>query len=404
MSDVEGPGRDVPRQAETWGSASDNGHVYQSRGSQFISYVHVYGGAGASEGAMARAGTHERALEHTQERVDLLIRALSLTQADWQARCAELEEKARRAEAEGRAQALAEAQEQLMAAELRVMKAKQMMGEAQRERQRTEALLTQAQQELALRRRAEERRDEEEARRREAPRVADESESMAHLNEEGEQFTDFLERAQAELGAVRDDLRWLSEGATTQNRGNPADRVIEGQWSRHSAPDESPARAVPHSVQGNGVVAQPPPFPPASGYEWRGTPTPARPRRSWGDVTTDAMYYGLHVIPPWIPMLVVTSIRAAFASDASLWKAVPFTIGAVVVGVPAWLFFSLPAALPFLQLLVRGRSEIATDYFKGTILVVASLVPLVASFWTPLTWPGPLGAWGRGLASAFGVG
>ncbi|MGW2522902.1 hypothetical protein ACWC09_39130 [Streptomyces sp. NPDC001617] len=393
MSGAEDPGGEVRRQPETWGSASDNGHVYQSKGSQFISHVHLHGGAGAPEGATAQAGTHGRDLEHTQERVDLLIRALSLTQGEWQARCAELEEKARRAMAEGRAQALAEAQEQLRAAELRVMKAQQMMREAERERQRTQALLTRAQQELALRRRAEERRDEREARRRQAPRAEDEPARTAQLNEEGEQFTDILERAEAELGAVRNDLRRLSEETATQNRGNLADRVIEGQGLRHPAEGAPPAprEAVPVRPADDGAISTPG----RSGS----VPVPASPAWVFFELFVVGVMCVLAMIPACIPMFVVTSVRAAYASGASLWKVVPFTIVTVLVGLAAW---GLTHGLAMWALEAGNPSDAVLSGVLAFALVEFAVT--LASCWTPLTLPGPLGAWGRGLVSAVGVG
>jgi len=356
---------------------------------------------------MTQAGTPGTALERTQERVDLLIRVLSLTQAEWQARCAELAEEAQRARAEGRAQALAEVQEHLRAAELRVMKAQRMMREAEQEREKTEALLTQAQRELALRRRAQEREEEEKARRREAAWADGESAHAARLNEEGEQFTQFLERAEAELGAVRADLRSLGEELPGHDSGQTGERVIEGQWTRGPAQGDGSVDGASNSSRSDDTAVHAPRGRLASNGEReatstsagsdRRTPVPGPPRRFLIGVA-----WALCAIPPWFPMLVVTSNRTAYASDSSLWAVVPFTLVTVIVGAVAWLL-SLLLAGSVCDMLNRD-SESGAVMVGCAVFLLGSLLFLVLSFWTPLTWPGPAGAWGQGLASAVGLG
>ncbi|MEV2195364.1 hypothetical protein AB0I02_31015 [Streptomyces phaeochromogenes] len=414
MSDVEGPGRDARRQAETWASATDNAQVYQSGGAQYIANLNFQGGGGASEEVMAQAGAHSSALERTQERVGLLIRTLSLTQAEWQARCAELAGEARRARAEGRAQALAEAQEQLRAAEDRVIRAQRMMREAELARERTEALLTEAQRELALRRRAEERREEEQAQGTVALRTDQEAARALRLDEEGEQFTELLERAEAELGAVHDDLRSLGEELTGQSGGDPEPdaRVIEGLVVRQAGPGEGEAADGSTALQGTPLGAQPPfDLSPHSGVSLPTsaptsaprkpgprTPVPGPPRR-W----LIGVAWVVSLIPPCVPMFVVTTNRAEYATDPTVGGAIAFTAVTVLVGVLLYLLTLALAALVLLGILDRD-SEVGAGLFGAVVCLGGSLVLLVASFWTPLALPGPAGQWGRALASAVGWG
>lgn len=388
MSDLERPGPESGWQTEFRGRASDTGQVYQAGGSQYISHVHLHGADGSSALATTQVGVRGVALQRTQERVSLLIRTLSLTEAEWQARCAELETQAQRARAEGRAEALAEVQEQLRAAELRVMKAQRMMGEAVREREKAEALLTQAQQELALRRRAEERREEERARSDGGGPRDDEPSSAAHPVEEGEQFTQFIEAVQAELGAVRDDLRLLGEGMPQQYGRNGGAQVIAGESVRR--PETGWERAFQTPVQ----PAQPwaAPTPP----QRMPVPGPPRPFKI-------VVAWTLSTVPPLIAMLIVTANRAAYASHASLWKVIPFTGATLLVGLVALALTLFLAGSAVFDALDRD-SEANAGLLGCAIFVLGTPVLLLTAFWTPLTWPGPAGAWGRGLASAMGLG
>ncbi|MGW2522904.1 hypothetical protein ACWC09_39140 [Streptomyces sp. NPDC001617] len=395
MSGIEPPGPERRREADIRGRASDNAHVYQAQNNQYIAQFHLHGEVGGTAQELVRAGMRGAALELTQERVTLLIRTLSLTQAELQARCVELEEEARRARAEGRAEALAEMQEQLRAAELRVMKTQQMMRDAVREREKAEALLTRAQAELALRRRAEERREQEQARAEAVARTdAETAAPAATPSEEGEQFTQFLELAEEQLGRVRDDLRLLGEEMSGPDGMPAATQVIEGQLVPHSDDGRRPVAAKPSggSAQGKSSKA-------------KASPTAVRTRalKPLGPVQRFlvGLVWVLCLVLLCTPMLVVTSIRAAYGSDASLWGMVLFTISAVVLGLATyWFTFLLVAQaineLPWtLDAYVMGALKLSA---------VGSLVLLVVALFTPLAWPGPAGAWGKGLAAAVGLG
>ncbi|MGW3118754.1 hypothetical protein ACWDBW_16710 [Streptomyces sp. NPDC001107] len=385
--------------------------MYQAQGNQYISHLHLHEEVGGSARELVQAGMRGAALEMTQERVSLLIRTLSLTQAELQARCVELEEEARQARAEGRAEALAAMQEQLQAAELRIMKTQETMCAAVREREKAEALLTQAQEELALRRRAEERREEERARDEARARPqAGTTPPEPTPSEEDEQFTEFLERAEAQLGQVRDDLRLLGDEISGQD-GTPAAQVIEGQVVRQPrdlpgqvpkeakpAPGITPAATKPEAEKPSGSEAKGGGKTAATTARPRRTPVPGPPRRlrigwTWLFCT----------LPPWFPMLVITSNRAAYASEAAFWKQMLFTVLSIFVGAVLYVITVGLAASE-----VYGGLDRDSEHKAGAIGVLivgaGTTVSFVIAFWTPLTWLGPAGEWGKWLAAASGLG
>ncbi len=208
----DGAGGDARRRAGTYGRASGHGQVYQSAGDQYVTHVNI-----TAEGRGLAA--HE-----ARERADVVVQVLARAVGEWAARCQELEEKARRAKAEGRAEAHAEFTERLRDAELRVMRARSTMRQAEEERARAEALLAQAQQELARRRRGgEQDRDDDDLRPVRPGPPQDERDA--------EEFCDLLERAEAELGAVREGLRRLGE----ETGPDPARVVAGGVDAPHRA-------------------------------------------------------------------------------------------------------------------------------------------------------------------------
>ncbi|MFC5956084.1 DUF397 domain-containing protein [Streptomyces pratens] len=194
---------------ETWGRASGNGQVYQSRANQYVINIHS---------AEARSQTAHEARQRADGWVQLLTRAVG----EWTARCEELEEQVKRARAEGRAEAQAEFARRLQDAELRVMRAQSTMRQAEEERAKAEALPAQAQEELARRRREAER-DAERKREAAPPRGHP---GLSQDEQDAEQFSDLMERAEAELGAVREELRQLGEEIGGQGGGRTEPQVV----------------------------------------------------------------------------------------------------------------------------------------------------------------------------------
>ncbi len=376
MSDLRRRGDDEGARPGTYGRASDDAQVYQSGADQYVTHIHI---AAEARGQSA----HE-----ARERADVVVQVLARAVGEWSARCQELEEKVRRARSEGRAEAQAEFAERLRDAELRVMQAQRTMRQAEEERAKAEALLAQAQRELALRRRKDER--DRDASPRPDPA------GLARDRQENEQFSDVLERAEAELGAVREELRQLGEDMG----GREEPRTIEALWdekraewvARTPAPAPAPEAVSPSGGTTEADAAQ------GAAPKPKRVPVPGPPRRILIGTAWVAC-----ALPPWIPMLVVTANRVAYGTDESLWKVVPFTVGTVLVGLLLFAAALLLATLMAVDVLKRDSEQDAGGL--GCFGSVAGcLVLLVAAFYTPLDWPGPAGQWGRAIASSVGLG
>lgn len=357
-----------PDRRETYGRASDNGQVYQAGANQYVTHIHV---------AEARGQTAHEA----RQRADVVVQVLTRAVGEWAARCQELEEQVGRAKAEGRAEAQAEFAEKLKDAELRIMRARSTMRRAEEERARAEALLAQAQEELVRRRRSGERvRDV-------VPHPVHPGLSQDQRDEE--QFSDLMERAESELGAVREELRQLGEEI-----GGDSARVVEGQSTRQSGTDRQPAPA--RRVAPNGAPGVPAGRAPAVTVKRVSAPGPFRRLRG-------GVALVLCILPPWVPVVVVTANRAAYASDATPLQLASFTAVMALLGVGAsWLALAV-LVLAAMSLVGDWISDREGGVAVVCVLAVAAILS-VAAFFTPLGWPGPLGTWGRGIASWVGLG
>ncbi|MFE0422115.1 hypothetical protein [Streptomyces sp. NPDC058953] len=362
MSDLDKWEDGTPGRPRTYGRASDSAQVYQSGADQYVTHLHI------------TVAARSEAAHDARDRADVVVQGLTHAVGELKARCEELEEKARRAKAEGRAEAHAEFTERLRNAELSVIKAQRTMRQAEEERAKAEALLARARQELAKHRRAADRDEPD------TPRAALVGPSPA--DREADQFSDLLERAEAELGSVREELRQLGEEINGRDHARAAERTIEGEWT--SSPDPSPP-----------PTAAPSPARPSATPPKRQRPGP--PRRS-----LIGLVWLLCTLPPWIPVLVITANRAAFGSDASLWGVLPFAFFTVLGGAVLLLLALLLAGTAAMDMLNR-KSEEGPGITAFLLTVVASAIFLLSAFFTPLTWPGPAGAWGRGLASLVGL-
>ena len=122
---------DDGERATTIGRASDSGQVYQSGADQYVTHIHI-------------AESRGRTAHEARRRADAVVQVLTRTVGELTAHCKELEGQVRRARAEGRAAAQAEFAEKLKDAELRVLRARSTMRQAEEERGRAEALLARA--------------------------------------------------------------------------------------------------------------------------------------------------------------------------------------------------------------------------------------------------------------------
>ncbi|MFC8421088.1 tripartite tricarboxylate transporter TctB family protein [Streptomyces sp. NPDC057236] len=348
---------------EARGHASGDGQVYQSGADQYVTHIHV---------AEARSRTAHEA----RQRADALVHVLTRTVGELVARCQELEEEVRDARAEGRAEAQAEYAGKLRHVELRAEQASRMRHQAEEERARAEELLAEAQRE-GTRQHREGGRDRDAAPLR-APVV------LSQERQDTEQFSEFLDRVRTELGAVREKLRTLGEEAD----GRDGARVVEGRRERQPGADE---RSAPVAV------TVPPDDDGAPAGPGGSAPVPGPPRR-----LPIAGAWVLCALPPWIPMLTVTVVRAAEESDANQWAMVSFVLVAGLVG--GCLFLLALACVVFVTLLCLDRdSEHRFTVPALLVCAAASLLLFVVAFKVPLGWPGPAGAWGRAIVSFAGV-
>ncbi|MGC9381824.1 hypothetical protein [Streptomyces sp. MH13] len=367
--------REALGRAEIRGSASGNGQVYQSGADQYVTHFHI--------GEVRGRTAHD-----ARQRADVVVQVLTRAVGEWAARCQELEEKARKARTEGRAEAYAEFAERLKDAELRVMRAQRTVRQAEEERARAEALLTQAQQARAHRRLEDAARDQGEL-------FGDSSSRLSRDDQETEQFSAIMERAEAELGAVREELRQLGEEAGRGEGHAVGPQVIQGQRVRPPGTYEewevAPAPA-PAPVPGRQVG-----YPAGSPYDYVPAESLDPPR--WFLI---APAWVLCALPPCIAMVAVTAVRAAFESDASLLGVVPFTVVMALLSGVGFSLALLAVTVVTLEYLDRA-SELDVTHYSFIASLVGSAVFFVVAFFTPLSWPGPLGGWGRGIASWVGV-
>ncbi|MFK0116029.1 hypothetical protein [Streptomyces sp. NPDC090994] len=195
---------------DAWGRASENGQVYQAGANMYVTQVEV------------------------SRRADDVLQAMAGAVGELVARCAALERQVERARAEGRAAAQAEFAERLRDAELRVIGAQRLMREAEDKRATVEALLIETQRELASHRRA--------SRREQASGSADDPGRLPGDRREEERFTELIERAERELGALRAELRLVTEEARIPETGPT---VVVGETVRTNRPERSSASSAP---------------------------------------------------------------------------------------------------------------------------------------------------------------
>ncbi|MFE9969898.1 hypothetical protein ACFYRD_03840 [Streptomyces hirsutus] len=363
--DGEGRGR-----VETWGRASGNGQVYQSGADQYVIQIQL---------AEARSQTAHEA----RQRADVVVQVLTRAVGEWAAHCQELEEQVGRARAEGRAEARAEFAEKLKDAELRVIRAQSTMRQAEEERARAEALLAQAQEELARRRR-EAKRDAE--RERDAVSLP-EHPGLSQERQDTEQFSDLMERAEAELGAVREELRQLGEEID-----GDAGQVVEGQWKSRPATDERPPLSVQISLPGVRVDTA------RKSTARNGSLKPGPPR-----LFRVGVAWAVFMLPSPVPMLVVTANRAAYTSDEGPGELARFTAITVLVGAVLYALGVLLTMVAILSSMER-KSELKAADLGVQVTFAWAVLLFVSAFFTPPDWPGPAGAWGRSVASWAGLG
>lgn len=231
------------------------------------------------------------------------------------------------------------------------------------------------------------RRQEDERGRGTVPRPRSRRPSLSRGQRNAEGASELTERVKAELRVAHDKPR-----PARVNAGEHAVWIVEGRGVRQAGKGGEPLPATVTASDGDGGA---PAVPASRGFLDR-LLDPGRPR--WFLI---GLAWTLCALPSCTVTLGLTTVRAALTSDAALWRVAPFVFGILVAGVVAYVL----ALLPALGMAVVLRRESEDEAVRAGLygMRVGSLLFFFGAFATPLTWPGPLGAWGRAFASAAGL-
>ncbi|WP_086770755.1 hypothetical protein [Streptomyces bobili] len=343
------------------GTASDHGGVYQAGRDQTVTHFSVH--VGTAPGPIGSAQIDRRVTtQAAQQHAQRVIEALALAVEHFRKRCVELAEEARRARAEGRREALREVQEKLRDAELRVIRAQEKKREAERERERLEALVART-------------RYEAEAERRQPT-------PLWGQPDDERTFEDVLASADDELRLIRAELRTLASDFGRGEAPSGGNGVVSGEVVPEPRPsqnlaDTGPETALPvgspkSSTGGSGSQA-------ARTGSQRLAPTVrlGLVRRYLGRV-----FFGAAGLP--MPM-AGAAIRAVYSREpgvAVVWS-VLFPVAAGILAVAAVSLLILFARLAYAW--PKDDGSIALSCFFHAALGVALLA--VGIFLSPATAP-----------------
>lgn len=363
MSGLENRGGDGRGKADAWARASENGQVYQSGRDQHVTHIYITPEA------------RGQAAHEARQRADGVVQVLTRTVGEWAARCAELEEQVERARAEGRAEAQTEFAGRLKDAELRVMRAQRVMREAEEARAQAEVHLAQAQQELALQRRA--------AERESTTSVPIPSSEVVGEDQETEQFAQLMEQAELQLGAVRDELRLLSD--EVQSRGADDQPTVLVGEAVESGVTEEGAESATGGIEADGAASRP--------ARRRSVRPRGEPRTLRARLVGVVGYFAI-ALPLPIAGSAIHLMYSAEKPPAVVWS-VGFDVSVVVISllISATLFVVLTQA--------QGWSDVAV-FLAFVVHATAGVVLFVsATVMDPDTLP-PLTAVGRFVAEYLG--
>nr|WP_163017000.1 hypothetical protein [Streptomyces chartreusis] len=357
------------------GTASDNGGVYQAVGDQTVTHLNLNVGMAAGLGGSSEVSfrvTPEGAQRHTQ----LVIEALTLAVEHFRQKCTELALEARRARAEGRREALREVQEKLRDAESRVMRAQEKKREAERERERLEALMART-------------RYEAEAARRQATQPWERP-------DDERAFEDILASADHELSLIRSELSTLASDLRRDEESSGGDRVVSGEVVSQPTQDKGSSRAGAEPAMAGSTAAEslPSPGPPAArSRSSRTTPTvrPGRVRCSLG-----RMFFVGAGIPMPMAGAAIRLVYSRTPGVAVVWS-ILFPVAAVVLAVGVTSLLILFARLAYAW--QKDDGTVVVSCFFHAVLGAALFV--VGISLSPEAVP-PLTECGRLLAEYFG--
>lgn len=319
--------------------------MFQSLGDQHITQVTLRFSdlLPGQRNAIEQCADAEQLRSGSQSVVNTLLGMVAMLNAD----CSLLEKKAKRARAEGRAEALEEIQGRLRDYELKLMQTHEKLREAHRERERAELLLAEANRAAEEYRRAAQAAEQD--RQSELDGTADLPEPR-DLNT----YNRVMETVEGDLGVLRDELRRLSD-EMSHRLGEDSNTAVVGEVVASSLNHESlqlsrpasPEQHAPPRPEGNWSVATPalqlPPqakaLPSAADENGKADSTQSRtvPR---GPSVAGRSRVGLLVtvlvcLCPPIPVLIAgTSIRLIYSArpgPAVIWSLL-FTVGASLAG------------------------------------------------------------------------
>ncbi|MEU4497161.1 hypothetical protein AB0F96_27880 [Streptomyces sp. NPDC023998] len=367
--------------------ATGQGRNYLAGGDQHITHLSVQ--LSGLHHELERGTDIDKTRAGTERVVVFLYRMVGALED----RCAGLEKQAQEARAGGRAEALEEIRQDLEASEARLQQVHLKLRRAREERDRAEALLADAQ------RAADEfRRAAEVAREQQAG--GEESGSGGGIGAAGiRDLSDYdraMQTADEELEQLSRELHRLSDNMRNGLREPGGERVVQGEVVPGSTGASFGGRAASQAAANIGLpsaVAREPQ--PAVQSKPKHVPGPRRPGRVW-------FVWAGCLIAPCILMFMITSLRAAFSAGAPLWQPILFTVPTVVVCLIAWIVACWLAGIATVDGINRN-SEADASCFGQFLIAGGSLLLGLAAFWTPLTWPGPAGAWGSALVAAVGL-
>ncbi|MET8689520.1 hypothetical protein ABZV77_35480 [Streptomyces sp. NPDC004732] len=338
------------------GSASGHGQVYQSGRDQHVTHVHL------------TLQSQGRAAHVARERADVVVQVLTRAVGELTAQCEEWKQQARRAKAEGRAEVQAEFAQRVREAELRVVQAQRMTREAEEERMRAESLLRKAQQELAQQKLA---RQEKHGGAAAGDDVVDDVAGVAGRGrQESAQYARLFEQAEHELGAVRSELRQLSD-QMGHGAGDPEPFVLPGDVVRGATP-RRPDYPRP--------TPTPPPMPTPTPPPRRSVPPKVKKTHGRTSVTIGTVVYLGAALPLAVAGSALNTMYASRPKPAIVWMAA-FTPTAVALAAILTILIVFALALVF-----DWDSDSYGDGLVGQVLLGTALL-VVGMALEPDTFP-----------------
>ncbi|MGK4583579.1 hypothetical protein [Kitasatospora sp. HPMI-4] len=388
------------RSLSSHATASEHGRVYQSAGTQQIT-EHHYHYSVELQGQLACAIAQRQSADQTMAGTEKVVLFLLDMVASLEVRCVNLEERESKARAAGRAEALAEIQQELRDSEERLVHAQDRLARARREREAAENLRADA-----LRRAEEYRLAYEELKRQQDPsdrrdRLTDwRTADLMELSE----YDRALEAVDAELAAYRQEINRLSEQAGRRFPTSDPE-VVPGEVVGRTAEDQ-------HRIELRGRIRE---VLDSSPYVVRselpaqpgGTAPPAPRSGMVGWLIAWLVRIVLLLLPPLTLMVVGAGIRTMYSSDPgpTVLAGVLFTVfgvGGCVVLEAVLLFVNYVSLVEPTDAAKNDRRLKAFRRCRPFYLLTSVALFVVSTACSPAVL-GCVGVWGHALVHALGL-